>query len=100
MTAVRNTIDADPIFRARVYTTVGTECALRHRSFDWLLVEYLLEPVVIASRAYRFDESVFDLRFDRGEGQPTRFHTVEFLRTDAVLGSSPGTTLTVAASTR
>jgi hypothetical protein len=67
MTAVREAIDADPILSTRVDTMVGTEFSLQQRSLDWLLVEHLLEPVIVATRAYEFDEAVFDLFYNRLE---------------------------------
>lgn len=65
MTAVRDAIDADPDLGTRLDTMVGTEFSLNQRPLDWLLVEHLLEPMIITSRSYFFDEAVFDQHFDR-----------------------------------
>jgi hypothetical protein len=67
MVAVRNVIDADPILSTRVDTMVGTEFSLQQRRLDWLLVECLLEPMIVTTRTYEFDEAVFDLRYNRLE---------------------------------
>lgn len=60
MADVRKVIDADPVISARVDTSVGTEFSLQPRRLDWLLVEHLLEPIVLATRAFQFNEAVFD----------------------------------------
>jgi len=65
MTAVRHTIDADPILSTRLDTMVGTEFSLNQRPLDWLLVEHLLEPMIVTSRSYDFDEAVFEQHFTR-----------------------------------
>lgn len=67
MTAVRDAIDADPILSTRVDTTVGVEFSLQPRRLDWLLVEHLLEPMIVTTRTYEFDETVFDLHYGRLE---------------------------------
>jgi hypothetical protein len=67
MVAVRNVIDADPILSTRVDTMVGTEFSLQQRRLDWLLVECLLEPMVVTTRTYVFDEAVFELHYNRLE---------------------------------
>jgi hypothetical protein len=67
MLAVRQAIDADPILNTRVDTMVGTEFSLRHRRLDWLLVEHLLEPMIVTTRTYEFDEAVFDLHYNQLE---------------------------------
>ncbi|WP_410593656.1 hypothetical protein [Amycolatopsis sp. lyj-23] len=67
MVAVRNSIDADPILSTRIDTLVGTEFSLQHRRLDWLLVECLLEPMIVTTRTYTFDEAVFDLHYNRLE---------------------------------
>ncbi|MDX8031743.1 hypothetical protein SK803_16075 [Lentzea sp. BCCO 10_0856] len=81
MAAVRSAIDGDPILSARVDTMVGVEFSLKQRRLDRLLVEHLLEPMVITTRAYLFDETVFDLHYNRLEagllGDTVRF--VEFI---------------------
>ena len=65
MTAVREAIDADPVVGTRLDTMVGTEFSLNQRTLDWLLVEHLLNPMIIASRSYEFDEAAFELPFNR-----------------------------------
>src|SRR5262245_56800997 len=50
MTAVREAIDSDPVWRTRVDTLVGTGFSMQQRRLDWLLVEYLLEPMIISNR--------------------------------------------------
>jgi hypothetical protein len=65
MTAVREAIDADPVLGSRVDAMVGTAFSLNQRRLDWLFVEHLLEPVIIASRSYEFDEAVFDQQLNR-----------------------------------
>lgn len=67
MADVRKVIDADPVISARVDTMVGTEFSLQHRRLDWLLVEHLLDPIVLATRGFRFDEDMFDAHYDRLE---------------------------------
>ncbi|MEU4765620.1 hypothetical protein AB0H12_20420 [Actinosynnema sp. NPDC023794] len=65
MTTVRDAIDADPVLGARLDTMVGTEFSLNQRPLDWLLVEHLLEPMIIASRSYEFNEALFEQQFNR-----------------------------------
>jgi hypothetical protein len=61
MPTVRGAIDADPVLRLRDDTTVGTEFPLRQQPLDALLLRYVLDPVIVAGRAYAFDETAFDL---------------------------------------
>lgn len=56
MVAVRDAIDADPILSTRVDTMVGVEFSLQQRRLDWLLIEHLLEPMIVTTRTYEFDE--------------------------------------------
>ncbi|WP_051362475.1 hypothetical protein [Amycolatopsis thermoflava] len=65
MTAVREAIDADPVLGTRLDTMVGTEFELNLRPLDWLLVEHLLEPMIVACRSYEFDEAAFEFQFNR-----------------------------------
>jgi hypothetical protein len=67
MVAVRNVIDADPILSTRIDTMVGTEFSPQQRRLNWLLVECLLEPMIVTTRTYEFDEAVFDLHYNRLE---------------------------------
>lgn len=55
MAVVRAAVNADPVLCNRVDTMVGTEFSVRQRPLDALLLQHLLEPVVVASRAYAFD---------------------------------------------
>ncbi len=67
MGAVREAIDADPILSTRLDTTVGVEFSLQLRRLDWLLVEHLLEPMIVTTRAYEFDDAAFDSHYNRLE---------------------------------
>jgi hypothetical protein len=67
MVAVRDAIDADPILSTRVDTMIGTEFSLQKRRLDWLLVEHLLEPMIVTTRTYEFNETVFDLHYNHLE---------------------------------
>jgi len=67
MASVREAIDVDPTLSMRVDTMVGTEFSLQQRRLDWLLVENLLEPLIVTSRAYEFRVAVFDLHYNRLE---------------------------------
>jgi hypothetical protein len=67
MGAVREAIDADPVLGTRIDTMVGTEFSLQQRRLDWLLVEHLLEPMIVTSRAYEFDGAVLELHYNRLE---------------------------------
>jgi len=67
MVAVCEAIDADPILSTRVDTMVGTEFSLQQRRLDWLLVEHLLEPMIVTTRVYEFDEAAFDLHYNQLE---------------------------------
>ncbi|SDU62590.1 hypothetical protein [Prauserella endophytica] len=67
MVAVREAIDADPILGTRVDTMVGVEFSLQQRRLDWLLIEHLLEPMIVTTRTYEFDEAAFDLHYNRLE---------------------------------
>ncbi|MEV6135175.1 hypothetical protein AB0L63_03730 [Nocardia sp. NPDC051990] len=81
MIAVREAIDADSILCTRVDTMVGTEFSLQQRRLDWLLVEHLLEPMIITSHTYEFDEAVFNLHYNRLEAGllADTFRFVEFV---------------------
>jgi hypothetical protein len=81
MTAVREAYDADPVLGARVDTSVGVEFSRQRRNLDWLLVEHVIQPMVLATGRYVFDEPVFDQvygDFERGFGAE-QVHMVEFL---------------------
>ncbi|MGH3852491.1 MAG: hypothetical protein ACRDR6_03145 [Pseudonocardiaceae bacterium] len=90
MTDVRKLIDADPVIGARVDTRVGTEFSMSAvRRLDWLLVEHLLEPMVVTTRSYQFDEAVFDVHHDRLEAGLLADHVrlVEFLPLNGFISS-------------
>lgn len=90
MVAVRDVIDADPILSTRVDTMVGVEFSLQQRKLDWLLVECLLEPLIVTTRTYEFDEAVFDLLYNRLEAgllaDTVRF--VEFIPLNGFVSST------------
>ena len=81
MVTVREAFDADTVLGGRVDTVVGVEFGLQQRRLDWLLIEHLLEPMVVTTRTYKFDEAVFDQhygRFDAGlRADSVRF--IEFI---------------------
>jgi hypothetical protein len=81
MKAVRQAYHADPVLRARVDTLLGTEFSRQRRDFGWLLVEHIVQPLVLATGTYDFDEALFDRLYDdfeRGFGAE-QIHMVEFL---------------------
>ncbi len=81
MTAVRHAYDADSVQRARVDTLIGTEFNRQRRNFNWLLVEHIVQPMVLTTGTYGFDEALFDRLYDgfeRGFGAQ-QIHIVEFL---------------------
>ncbi|MFI5590033.1 hypothetical protein ACIA5G_33650 [Amycolatopsis sp. NPDC051758] len=67
MAAVREIANADPIIGSRVDTVVGTEFAKQFQRFSGLLVEHLLEPIVLATRAYHLDNDAFEESYARLE---------------------------------
>jgi hypothetical protein len=85
MAMVRQVVEADPIIGSRVDTVVGTEFSKNHRRLDWLLVEHLLEPIVLASRTFEFDDITFDLYYSRLEDGllAAEIRMVEFLPLNA-----------------
>lgn len=81
MAHVREAYAADPVLRDRVDSMIGATGTLQARIFAWLLVQHVVEPVVLATASYEFDERVFDQifdAFDRGLSSDT-VHMVEFL---------------------
>jgi hypothetical protein len=95
MVAVRKAIDADPILSTRVDTLAGTEFSLQQRRLDWMLVEHLLEPMIAATRAYEFDEAVFDLFYNRLEAGvlANMVRLVEFVPLNGFTSSMAGIAL-------
>lgn len=65
MADVRKLISADSALGSRVDNQVGPEFSRRFRRLDWLLVQQLIEPMVRATRSYRFDDTVFDSYYRR-----------------------------------
>ena len=81
ITAVRQAYDADPVLGARVDTLIGTEFNRQGRNFGWLLIEHIIQPMILTTGTYDFDEAVFDRLYDdfeRGFGAE-QIHMVEFL---------------------
>ncbi len=95
MVTVREAIAADPILTARVDTMVGTEFSLRQRRLDWLLVKHLLEPMLVTTRTYEFDEAVFDLRYNQLEAGllADAVRIVEFIPLNGFMASMDGISL-------
>lgn len=89
MNAVREAIDADPVLGTRVDTMVGAEFSASQRPLDWLLVEHLLEPMIIASRSYDFDEALFELQFNRLDAG-LRADTIRFVEFVPLNGFTSG----------
>lgn len=65
MGSVRAAFGADPVLNTRVDTGVGTEFSKTQRELGWLLVRHLLEPLIVATRAYVFDKALFKQHFHR-----------------------------------
>ena len=81
MTAVRLAYEANPVLGARVDTSIGTEFNRQRRDFGWLLIEHIIQPMVLATGTYGFDEAVFERlydEFERGFGA-AQIRMVEFL---------------------
>jgi hypothetical protein len=81
MAEVRQAYAEDPVLRDRVDTMIGAAGTRQARNFGWLLVEHIIEPMVLATATYEFDEPVFDRffgAFDRGLASD-QVHLVEFL---------------------
>lgn len=81
MADVRQAYAADPVLRDRVDTMIGAAGTRQARNFDWLLVQHVIEPMVLATATYKFDGTVFDRffeAFDRGLASD-QVHMVEFL---------------------
>lgn len=81
MADVRQAYAADPVLRNRVDTMIGAAGTRQARNFAWLLVQHVIEPIVLATATYEFDDTVFDRffeAFDRGLAND-QVHMVEFL---------------------
>jgi hypothetical protein len=95
MAVVREAIDADPVLSTRLDTMVGTEFSLSQRRLDWLLVEHLLEPVIVSSRVYGFDQAVFEQHFGRLDAglRTDTIRFVEFVPLNGFTSSTSGIAL-------
>jgi len=60
MAAVRYAFAADPVLGPRVEGTLGTEWFRQPKQLGWTLVEHVIEPMVLATRTYDFDQAIFD----------------------------------------
>lgn len=81
MTGVRDAYAADTRLGPRVDAMIGTEFNRQARTFDWLLIEHLLQPLVLATGSYEFDADAFASAyrsFEDGFGAD-ELHMVEFL---------------------
>lgn len=97
MTAVRQAYNADSVLGARVDTLIGTEFSRHRRNFDWLLIEHIVQPMVLATGMYGFDEAVFDRfydRFERGSAQSRSTWLSSFRSTASSRRRSPCCCLT------
>ncbi|WP_329456788.1 hypothetical protein [Streptomyces sp. NBC_01497] len=61
--ALRMVIQDHEALRTRLDTLVGYPSSLVRRQLDTVLVQYLLTPMVIATRAYRFDLDAFEAAY-------------------------------------
>lgn len=97
MTAVRAVVAADEVLRERVDCVVGVEFALTFRQLGWTLVKHILEPMVAALRAYRFDQDAFDVAYSRLEEGllATRARLVEAVPLNAFTPTSGVGTVTL-----
>lgn len=81
MKPVREAYGADPRLGYRVDTMIGVEFNRQDRIFGWLLIEYVITPMVLATGTYDYDVAVFDRVYDdfeRGFGAE-QIHMIEFL---------------------
>lgn len=81
MAAVRASYAADPLLGPRVDALLGTIASRTARNFDWLFIQQVIEPLVLATGSYQFSEAAYlgvYARFERGFGAPT-VTMVEFL---------------------
>jgi hypothetical protein len=81
MEAVRASYAADGVRGPRVDALLGTMDSRVGRNFDWLLIQHVLEPMVLATGSYEFHEDVFRrvyVQFELGFGAAT-ITMVEFL---------------------
>jgi hypothetical protein len=81
MKAVRAAYAADPVRGPRVDALLGTIASRAARNFDWLFIQHVIEPMVLATGSYEFRNDVFQRvysRFELGFGAST-ITMVEFL---------------------
>jgi hypothetical protein len=67
MVAVREAFAADPLLGPRVDTMIGTEFGRQAKHFNWLLVEHVIQPMVLATGTYDFDQELFHSVYDAFE---------------------------------
>ncbi|MFJ2167652.1 hypothetical protein [Streptomyces griseofuscus] len=60
---LREVIQDHEVLRTRVDTLVGFPSSLVRRQLDTVVVQYLLTPMVKATRAYRFDRDAFEAAY-------------------------------------
>ncbi|MBT8226419.1 MAG: hypothetical protein HKP61_07520 [Dactylosporangium sp.] len=81
MKAVRAAYAADPVRGPRVDALLGTIASRAARNFDWLFIQHVIEPMVLATGGYEFRDDVFQrvyAQFEMGFGATT-ITMVEFL---------------------
>ncbi|PWI06397.1 hypothetical protein DIZ27_33415 [Streptomyces sp. NWU339] len=61
--ALRAVVDDHEVLCTRLDTLVGFPSSLVRRQLDTVVVQYLLTPVVEATRAYRFDRDAFEAAY-------------------------------------
>lgn len=61
--ALRMVVQDHEVLRTRLDTLVGFPSSLVRRQLDTVLVQYLLTPVVMATRSYRFDRDAFEAAY-------------------------------------
>jgi hypothetical protein len=67
MMAVRAAYAADPIHGPWVDAMLGTIVHRTGRNFDWLFIQHVIEPMVLATSSYEFRDDVFRPVFARFE---------------------------------
>jgi hypothetical protein len=95
MLAVREAYDADPVLGARVDASLGIEGSRQGTNFYWILVQHVIEPIVLATRTYNLDESIFDQvygTFERSFGAE-KIHMVEFVPLNGFASTEEAVTL-------
>lgn len=67
MAEVRRVISEDVDLQGRVDTVVGPWFSMTHRRLDLLLFQELLDPLVVNTGSYEFDQDRFDAHYSRLE---------------------------------